>query len=391
MLMSRYWRPETLLESARLSEPDVSATFERLMTQAVARSLAGNPVISLSGGIDSPTLAAFAAPEHTRATGRPLAALATVYPNLPSVDESMYVQMIADFLGLQLFTCERKAKPFVSLRDWAALIDGPIPRLWLADAEEHYREARQLGFTTMLTGEVAEFVVDIRAHIIPHLLWRGRFKPLWRNLEASRARGTSIRRLGWDLASTFLPGFVDTTYVRFWGIRHRPRIPDWVSARMVNAGRAQSLAPVRHRWRDFQLSGFSGPGLSVEANEVCQMVCGIRVRMPWSDVDLWEFFLSLPAEIKHPYPRRKALIRQLLRGRLPDAILDRRDKSGFEASMIERFDYDAIHRWVINQPYRMPGIDYRRLAEHLERRDFDIVDIRWASDLANVHAFLSLW
>ena len=45
-----------------------------------------------------------------------------------------------------------------------------------------------------------------------------------------------------------------------------------------------------------------------------------------ADIDLWEFFLSLPAGIKFPDYRMKGFVRNALRGDVPDEI-DRRDKT----------------------------------------------------------------
>ncbi|TMI98856.1 MAG: hypothetical protein E6H01_11855, partial [Bacillati bacterium ANGP1] len=56
----QYWHPVELLESARLSPADVRDRFVELLGQAVARSLTGRDAILLSGGVDSPAVAAFA-------------------------------------------------------------------------------------------------------------------------------------------------------------------------------------------------------------------------------------------------------------------------------------------------------------------------------------------
>ena len=79
----------------------------------------------------------------------------------------------------------------------------------------------------------------------------------------------------------------------------------------------------------------------MEADEIMQNLCGIRTRRPWADVDLWEFFISLPAEDKAPEHGRKKLVRKLLRGKVPDVILDRKHKTGFDESILARVDYDA--------------------------------------------------
>ncbi|MGH2716589.1 MAG: asparagine synthase-related protein, partial [Thermoleophilaceae bacterium] len=151
------------------------------------------------------------------------------------------------------------------------------------------------------------------------------------------------------------------------------------------------LGPARGRWRRWQLAILEGPGLSLEADEVNQALTGVSVRRPWADVDLWELFLSLPAEAKFPDLRRKGLVRDLLRGSVPDEILDRRSKTFFNDAVLARIDYAALRRWVSAPAHRIPGVDYERLGQRLEQEDLDAAGFIWARDLAAVHAFLALW
>ena len=393
IVLRRYWQPERLLESAGLSEEDIRDRFGEVMTQAVARILTGHDVLSLSGGIDSPAIAAFAAPEYLKLTGRPLPVLSFVFPHLPSVDERPYIEMIVSALGLELHTYEISANPLDRLRQWADVLDGPVPHIWISDSEEYYRVAKALGFRTILTGEAAEFLVEMRPFILQHLIARGRWKAAAEQIRVMRSARRSWKSIGGQVASTFLPGFVEAAYTRVRRPYRSPRIPDWLDPRVVNEVKARHIVPVRHRWKDHQLHRFTGPGLSieVEADEICQVLCGVRTRMPWADVDLWEFFLSLPAEVKYPYPQRKALVRRLLRGKVPEPVLDRQDKTFSDDSVKERFRYEMIRYWLLEKPYRLEGVDYKRLTERIEQRRFDTVDILWSVDLAKIHAFLDLW
>lgn len=387
--LSAYWDPTDYLETAPPAPRDVPELFDGLMRQAATRALSGHDLISLSGGVDSPAVAAYAAPAHLEMGGRPLTAFTAVFPDLPAVDESRYTRAVAEFLRIHLHTYVKAARPLDRLQEWVRLLDGPVPQILITDAEEHFLEARRLGFRTMLTGEVAEFLTDKRGYLTPHLLWRGRFGALWRRIHYQRARGSSAVATIRQLLSTFVPASLEAALVRRRGYRVRPEIPQWVDARRVNGVAAAYLVPTRHRWRRSQLAGFLGPGLSMEANEIVQAICGVRVRMPWADLDLWEFFLRLPAEMKFPDALRKGLVRRLLRGKVPDLILDRRDKTVFDDSMLARVDYAELARWLVNPPHRVPGIRYDLLAERLAQQNLTIREFIWAKDLAAIHAFLT--
>lgn len=384
--LRRYWRPERLLESWHPSPSELRERFVALMEQAVSRSLSRPAAISLSGGIDSPAVAAFAAPIHQHRFGRPLQALSVIYPSQPSVDESRYVEIVAAALDIPLQTYEQTANAVADMRRWTALADTPFPAAALAQYEEDYLRARALDTRVILTGEHAEFVMGMQWHLLDHLLTHRRWSAARRELRERRARGASwpalTRLVGRSLAS-------DRIMAARNRFSPRPRqVPPWIDARRLDPD--QRLA-ARERWRHSQLIGFTGPGISLEAEEVCQQVCGVRSRKPWTDVDLWEFFLSLPAEMKFPDLRAKGLARDLLRGRVPDAILDRGDKTVFDAAAMAELDYPALRGLIIDSPHRISGIDYRTLAATLEAERLTPIEYRWARNLANVHAFLSQW
>lgn len=386
-----YWRPEDFLETARLTGDEVAERFDELMTQAASRALTGRgDVVSLSGGIDSPAIAAYAAPVHLSRYGEPLPALATVYPNQPSVDEAPLIRTVAQQLDIPLHTYERDAQPLKAGVEWLKVLDGPIPYLLLSDAEDHYRRARELGFRNMLTGEIAELVVDMRRHLLGHLLLSGRLRSARRHLGKERAGGRSLPSIATELGGAIMPRWLESRYRRLRGAHWVARYPSWLDAQRLRAGTARWASKARERWRDEQTVSWMGPGLTMEAEEVCQAVMGVRTRRPWADVDLWAFFLSLPAEQKFPNLARKGLVRRLLRGKVPDEILERRQKTVFDESLMARIEYPELKRWLVAPEHRFTGVDYDGLAAALEQEDLDLTAYQWAKDIAIAHAFVTL-
>ena len=383
----RYWFPERLLETASIHDSELQDRFDGLMSTAARRSLRGNDVIFLSGGIDSPAVAAYAAPLHRQLHGGPLTAVSIVYPNHPSVDESRYVKLLAEHYGMPLHAFEQEANATDDFRRWTAIADTPYRAAALAQYEEAYLRVRALGSSNILTGELAEFLMAIQWFTLDHYLSHGRLRSAWRELLAHRAKGRSwfevLRRAGRAAA----PGHLIKGADRLRGKRS-PLVPIWVDIHMATD---EEPLPVRDRWRRSQLGAFVGPGTSLEADEICQAVCGVTVRRPWTDVDLWEFFLSLPAEQKFPDLRSKSLVRRLLRNRVPAEILDRTDKTVFDEAERDRMDYDLLKQLLVEPGYHLPGVDYRVLARLITERKLTMLDFQWARDLANIHAFLEQW
>jgi hypothetical protein len=93
--------------------------------------------------------------------------------------------------------------------------------------------------------------------------------------------------------------------------------------------------------------------------------------------------------VKFPDTRTKTLLRRVLRGRVPDEILDRRDKTVFDEAMLANIDYATLRRLLVEPEHRFAGIDYDVLADRLRREEIGIVDYLWVTRLASVHAFLA--
>lgn len=382
------FEPEQLIETSSLRPGDVPDAFHSLMNQAVRRVMRGADAISLSGGIDSPAVAAYAAPAHLEMFGTPLTAMSYVYPNHPSVDELRYIEPVAACFGLSLRTSEPRSKPTDGLANWVSLVDGPFPVVSMAESAEMCSWARSAGFSVLLTGEFAEFVVDADGDVLAHLLLNGRLLPAMRRLAIQRHSGWSGRALGRQVVRAVAPRSLARAYRRLQGNPVTEVRPEWIIYGPVPQN---TEIPSRRRWKTNQVSFFGGAAILLEAHDILQARIGMRVRRPWADLDLWQFFLGLRAEVKHAYPTSKGLLRHLLRGRVPDLILDRRDKTVFDAHLMSNIDRAALAHWLVEPPHRMPWIDYGRLADAIQKPNLGLREFMWMKDLAAIHAFLSTW
>jgi hypothetical protein len=228
----------------------------------------------------------------------------------------------------------------------------------------------------------------MRAYLVTHLLWHGRFRGALAQLRSQRAARLGRRRLLAELTDAVTPRAVQARRFR----EHPPAfLPPWIDLARIGERNAGHALPARRRWTSAQLPFFGADPIG-EADVYSHALHGIRARRPWADVDLWEFFLSLPAEVKFPDYRMKGFARNALRGDVPDEILDRRDKTYTNRWFEEMaLDYPAVRRWVSQGDLRVAGVDYGRLQAELDREDMPLPHYLWAKDLAVVHAFVDLW
>ncbi|MGH7657647.1 MAG: asparagine synthase-related protein [Gemmatimonadales bacterium] len=381
----RYWEPETLLETSRLKPPEIHERFHGLMEQAVGRCLTGRDLVSLSGGVDSPAVAAFAAPLHLARTGEPIAALSAFFPDHPSVDETRYIEAAALELGLPIHSFQFSTRPTDDLEKWVQLFDGPVPTIAFSHVFEFLEAAGVLGFHNILSGEQEEFLFEMRRGLLPYLVARRRLAPARLVLRARRARGDSVGLLVKVLSLALAPGWIRSALHP----NGRTSLPTWLDGDGRKTYPAKSAS---QSWRDAQLTAFQGTGLHLPADNAIQAVVGVTERRPFADIDLVEYALSLPAEIKHGDLRHKGFLRGLLRGKVPDLILDRWDKTVFNAFIEANIDYAALRRWLLDPPGSpIPGVRYELLAERLERETLTLPEYMKAKDLACIHAFLSQW
>ena len=390
----RYWDPEPLLESARLSLPEAREQLSAFVERAVHRSLTGADAISLSGGIDSPTIAAYAAPRTRELTGEPLLAVSSVYPDDPGVDESSWIELVTEHLGLTLHAYTPTSRPLDDVEHWVDVLDGPVDTMSIPELAENYRVAHRLGARSVLTGEMAEWVFTFGQHLIGHLVLHGRARASLGWARDQRARGASWKVIAQRAGPSLVSPRLALGYLRARSREDYRQLPEWVDADAAGTpGPRPDLArPARRRWLEHQLAPLVGVGAySFDADAIVAAVCGVHVRRPLVDVDLWEFVLSLPAEIKFPNALPKSLLRESVRGRLPDALLDRTDKTYFNDFALRTADYDGLRRWALASEARIAGVDYGRLAERVDARDLNVVELLWAYDLARAHAFLELF
>jgi asparagine synthase (glutamine-hydrolysing) len=391
-----YWNPGGAVATAKISPAEAVEGTVDALRRAVHRMMTGEDVILLSGGLDSPSLAAFA--NSAEGLASPVQAVTSIYPCHPSVDEREWTRMAADHVGIPLHCYVAEAGSLDDVEHWTALLDGPVSVFSSPESAEAYRAARLRGGRTVLTGEIAETLFESRSYLLPHLLRSGRLRAAARVLGQRRRGGRTPLRLAKDVAYALAPQRLLPHHFGGEPAPHHLRgLPPWVdrgtASTPPSSSTSSAVPPVSpgNWWVECQTSAFAGPGIGFEADEICAASCGVDVRRPFTDVDLWEFVLSLPAEVKFPGHVTKPLLRKAMRGRLPDPLIDRKDKTFFDEFHLATADYPTLKRLLEGSRHRLEGFDYPLLHDHLEAGQMRIYELQWARNVARVHAFLDQW
>lgn len=315
---------------------------ERFLTSVRLHMRGDVPLgFALSGGIDSAAIVCAARLLEPQAELATFTYVATGSP----ADESRWACMVADRVGATPHHVAMSGAQALDLMP--ALVratGGPILGIGNIARLLVYRAAREAGITVMLNGQGAdETFGGYDFHVgaaLAGCLRRGEAADAARLLLS----GAKVMRPQWWSAAAWaldhlLPARVTSPLRRPLGFGHAP---DWIDATWVaerTGGTLASLAPLRDQLGDDVL----GSRLALDLNTAClprilmsedrtSMLNSVETRVPFLAAPITDFAYALPSHYHigtDAMPKR--LLRAAMKGIVPDAILQRTDKIGFEA------------------------------------------------------------
>ena len=342
-----YWNFSRLAMQKSISVPDAVEGVAHYHKEAVSRMTTTDYPVGahLSGGLDS-SGNCVAIDELLRAgeLRAPAAyALATLFPGF-SCNEPEYIRSVAETLSFET----RYFQPqWPSSDDHFAQIafrrePGPYPHL--VSFESGYRGLKALGGRVVLGGEHGDelFLTDLA--IAARLLWKGQLQQARQRLERLRQVKSEdsylsvVRRcmtLGLPQTSPF-DVLRRARAARWqWRMSGARRLSDaWIKGEhlgqriLASLGVALSGDP----YVDASIGHFFKGYLSYQ-QEMCDMVAAtvaVEIRSPFMYKPLVEFCATLPPSFRDDATDQlKWPLRESMRGRLPDQIVDRGEKVDF--------------------------------------------------------------
>ena len=334
-----YWAPR-YREPVNGTSDELFGGLRREMERATAATLRGvsSAGVLLSGGLDSSTVAALAAPQ-AEASGKSLRAYSAVFPGLESADESAYINDSLDALRL---SGTRMAV------QGGSLLGGSLryARTWLApdiSANNFFwvdllRHAAGEGAEVLLDGEGGDELFKTGYYLIADELRRG-------NLRAARRLvGTfptiaahPSRRVRWRILAQYgVAGMLPHSFHRAIPVRPYKSPLSLTTEASRSARREADLWGWKRldgpRWwahlvesMVYGPDSISGPD---HALRIARMA-GVQRRRPLLDLDLVEHMLQLPPAIGFQPFFARGHMRIAMEGALPDSVRLRREKSFF--------------------------------------------------------------
>jgi asparagine synthase (glutamine-hydrolysing) len=317
---------------------DYAKALRDALARAVEARAVGRVGVMLSGGLDSSSIAALA---QGRAGASPIVTISGVFPEFAECDERPYQSSLVATIGSQHH--EVRPDPTSDAGDFERLCQvfsdptfiGPHWLAWPAASV-----ARSEGVTTLLTGIDGDRVVSHGAGRFADLArerdWQGLLKELGAVHDFDWRR--RLRVFGAQALFAILPDELSARLDRLDPRRHRrfaaqrSLLRADVLARQ-RVGERLLDVPLRPRSsREEHARSLRAPDRNwdVELLDQLGLAFGVQFAQPFFDRRVMELCFSFPGSQKRQKGWSRYVLRNAMRGLVPDAILDRRQDASFD-------------------------------------------------------------
>lgn len=343
----RWWKPEIHLRSG-LNFTESSQQLREIFLQNIRMHLRSDVPLgaALSGGVDSSAIVC--AMRHVE-PDLPIHTFSFIAQGSPKSEES-WVNEINTHVGAIAHKVVVSPEELASDLDSMIQAQGePFGSTSIYAQYRVFKLAREHGITVVLEGQGADELLagyhGYPAHRIVSLLQEGRYMQAWQFLKHQKSwpgrPGSSA--VVQEALALMLP---DSLYHHARSISGRRASPAWLEVDpFIEAGVLTRYPrddwPVPQRGRHLmgelaQSLTRRGLGWLLRHGDRNSMHFSIEGRVPFLTTDMADFLLGLPEEhLISRHGETKHIFRTAMRGIVPDAILHRRDKIGFETPELE--------------------------------------------------------
>lgn len=387
----RYWRVD-LAQRIEVSFDEAAARVRELFLENVRLHLRSDVPVgaALSGGIDSSAIVL--AMRHLQGNQLDLHTFSYVADD-DALSEERWADLAGQAAGAQMHKVRLGPERLVEDLDQLIFMqDEPFGSTSIYAQNQVFRLAREAGVTVMLDGQGADellggypiYVAARLASLLRHGQW-SETVAFARQVAAQPDVGPAWLLL--RAAGMLLPDSLQGPSRHLVG---EARYPSWMNAGWFASQGVAIESPARTRRPELlreqllqTLEESSLPGL-LHYEDRNSMAFSIESRVPFLTPALVSYLFSLPEHyLIAPDGTRKAVFRAAMRGIVPDAILDRKDKIGFLTP--EKRWLSALHPWV-------EGVLRSDAAHQIPALNLPVVEREWRSVLSGQRPFdARLW
>jgi asparagine synthase (glutamine-hydrolysing) len=328
----RYWQPNSQINYS-LSFDKAAKKLKELFYDSVQLHLRSDVPVGacLSGGIDSSAIVCFG---KEIMGSSPISTFTTHYPSYPKINESSWAQKIIDHTHSKAYFIEPTQQLFLqSLDNLITSQDEPFGSMSIFAQYCVFKKISETNIKVVLDGQGSDEMLAGYLGFIPiyfdELMKKGKFISLIKELLAFKDMNIQYDAAA-KMKQIFKNRFKSGKNIKTPGIQNKQDQGDLeFRLSLLN----QHFCNFEERLEDLLCVSNIPQLLRYEdRNSMC---FSIESRVPFLNTELVDFILSLPANYKIRNGFSKAILREALKGIVPDAILKRRDKLGFPAPEVE--------------------------------------------------------
>ena len=375
--VQKWYEPE--ITTLKLSEQEAAVRFRELFFDSVKLRLRSDVGVGscLSGGLDSSSIVCtvneLLKQNGDASTQKTVSALAKGTPH----DESKYIDRVLSDRKINGLFVDPSPEELWRIQNkliWHQ--DEPFGSTSIYAQWCVFQKAKENNLTVMLDGQGADellagymrFFLPYYSQLFLHFKW----KKLAEEVRyAGDYHGYSWRTVAKGVAKTKLPtGIIG----RAQKSQTSNGASEWYSAEKLGAERKMPRFYGSERAKSLgELSGqlffYNNMPMLLRYEDRNSMAHSVESRLPFLDCRLVEFAMSLPDEYKISRGRTKAVLRNAMDGILPEQIINRMDKIGFETpeEKWEKEHSNVFRKMIEESIEKTNGIVNNNALEYFDR------------------------
>jgi asparagine synthase (glutamine-hydrolysing) len=330
-VISRYYQIKMDPFGETVDLKEVQATFQKVFTDGIALRLRSDVKVGtcLSGGLDSSSIATLASEMYGEKTGEQFFAI-TAASTQASNDESEFAKIVAEHGRMQWIRIAPTYEDFAAnLERIVTTQEEPFGSPSIIMQYFVMKAARENGIPVLLDGQGGDetllgYPIYHGAYVVSAYRQEGWFAALNALRDSGNKSSHSILTI-----FKYLVGSVSATArYQLYRWRHRylkstPSLPQG----LVAFARASLNV---HQLQNLEITQTNLPVL-LRYEDKNSMAHSVETRLPFLDYRTLELALSLPGKVKIRDGWSKWILRSIMDKKMPDSIVWRKNKFGFEA------------------------------------------------------------
>ena len=354
MELARYWDLDKETTDLNISETEAIEKFSFLLQQSVSRRLRSDVKLgtSLSGGLDSSTIAGMCSLLTTH--GSRFTSFSAVFPGFEK-DESQFINDVVEKFRLENFKVTPTAQQL--LTDFDKLMyhqEEPFQSLSIYAQYKVYELAKQHGTTVILDGQGADETLA-GYHKYYHWYWQqllhsGQWSLVNKEISAARKLGVNEAWGFKNRLAAFMPERAAKALERK-ALKQQARHPFLNPDFLAEGPKGNAIhKPVVTKLNDILYHDTCQLGLQelLRYADRNSMAHGREVRLPFLSHELVQFVFSLPSHFKIKDGWTKWILRKCMSEALPQSIVWRKDKIGYEPPQKQWMQHKAMQNRIMD-------------------------------------------